>query len=120
MKGSDRCYAENAYCLVGGQRLRVSNLGPGGLFAVSHLPPAEGEALHVDLALPMRTLKIEGVVSWVNPPDEPVTFAVPPGFGIRFGDISSTDRLFLAEFIRRSDTLLREGDGPARRPQRSV
>lgn len=111
MKGSDRCYAENAYCTVGGQRLRVSNLGPGGLYAVSHRPPAPGENVHVELALASRTLRFEGVVIWINPPEEPVTFAVPPGFGVRFGELSSSDRRILSEYIRRSDTLLRAGRG---------
>jgi hypothetical protein len=62
----------------------------------------------MELSLPSRTLHCEGVVSWTNPPEEPVTFAVPPGFGVRFGELSTTDRRFLTEYIRRSDTLLRE------------
>lgn len=121
MKGSDRCYAENTYCTVGGQKLRVSNVGPGGLYAVCHVPPALGESVSVELALNNRTLKLDAIVSWVNPADDPVTFAVPPGFGVRFGDLSSTDRLVLADYIRHSDTLMRDGRGvPARGDRHTV
>jgi hypothetical protein len=121
MKGSDRCYAENTYCSVSGQKLRVSNVGPGGLYAVCHQPPAPGESVSVELALPTRTLKVDATVSWVNPPEEPVTHAVPPGFGVHFGELSATDRLVLAEYIRRSDTLLRDGRGvPARGDRHTV
>jgi Tfp pilus assembly protein PilZ len=108
MKGSDRCHADDAFCTVRGQMLRVSNLGPGGLFAVSHHPPAAGDTLALDVQLPRCTLHVEAVVCWVNPADQPVTQAVPPGFGVRFCEIGPGDRSALAEYIRRADTVLRD------------
>src|SRR4029450_2536064 len=101
MKGSDRCHADDAFCSVRGQTLRVSNLSPGGLFAVCRHPPPAGDTvvLHVPLPrrpapaahtrlfcavpLPRRPAHVEGVVCWITPEDEPLTHSVPPGFGVR-------------------------------------
>ena len=108
MKGSDRCHADDAYCMLRGQMLRVSNLSPGGLFAVSHQPPPAGDRVVMDVQLPRRTLHLEAVVCWVNPPETPLTRAVPPGFGVRFGEVDPSDRRVLSEYIRRADTVLRD------------
>jgi uncharacterized protein (TIGR02266 family) len=108
MKGSDRCHADDAFCSVRGQTLRVSNLSPGGLFVVCHHPPPAGDTVVLDVQLPRRTLHVEGVVCWVNPADKPLTHAVPPGFGVRFCEVGPTDRRILSEYIRRADTVLRD------------
>jgi uncharacterized protein (TIGR02266 family) len=108
MKGSDRCHSDDAFCTVGGQMLRVSNLSPGGLFAVCHHPPPAGDTVMLDVQLPRRTLHTEGVVCWVNPADNPLTHAVPPGFGVRFGELDPSDRRALSDYIRRADTVLRD------------
>lgn len=117
MKGSDRCHADDVYCTVGGQTLRVSNLGPGGLFAASHRPPLPGQTIVLDMQLPRRTVHVEGVVAWVNPPEQPLTRSLPPGFGVRFNQIGPADRRALTEYIRHADTLLRE-DERGRFPER--
>lgn len=108
MKGSDRCHADDAFCTVRGQMLRVSNLSPGGLFAVCQHPPPTGDTILLDVQLPRRILHMEGVVCWVNPADKPLTNSVPPGFGVRFCDVDSSDRRALSEYIRRADTVLRD------------
>jgi Tfp pilus assembly protein PilZ len=108
MKGSDRCHADDAFCTVQGQTLRVSNLSPGGLFAVCHHPPSAGDTVAIDVQLPRRTLHVEGVVCWVNPPERPLTQSVPPGFGLRFSEVGPGDRRALTEYIRRADTVLRD------------
>jgi uncharacterized protein (TIGR02266 family) len=108
MKGSDRCHADDAFCTVAGQTLRVSNLSAGGLFAVSQDPPPPGDTVVLDVQLARRTLHVEGVVCWINPPQAPLTHAVPPGFGVRFSDVGPNERRALAEYIRRADTLLRD------------
>jgi len=108
MKGSDRCHADDAFCSVRGQTLRVSNLSTGGLFVVSHHPPPAGDTVLLDVQLPRRTLHFEGVVCWVNPAEQPLTHSVPPGFGVRFCDVDPTDRRVLSEYIRRADPVLRD------------
>ena len=108
MKGSDRCHADDAFCTLRGQMLRVCNLSAGGLFAVSHHPPAAGDTLALDVQLPRRTLHLQAVVCWINPVDKPVTYAVPPGFGVRFCEVDPGDLSALAEYIRRADTVLRD------------
>ena len=108
MKGSDRCHADDAYCTLRGQTLRVSNISPGGLFAVSHHPPKAGDTLVIDVQLPHRTLHLEGVVCWVNPAERPLTFTVPPGFGVQFSEVGLGDSRALSEYIRRADTVLRD------------
>lgn len=108
MKGSDRCHSDDAFCTLAGQTLRVSNLSPGGLFACSARPPGAGETVVLDVMLPHRTLHVEGVVCWVNPADKPLTFSVPPGFGLRFCQVGPGDRRALADYIRRADTVLRD------------
>jgi uncharacterized protein (TIGR02266 family) len=108
MKGSDRCHADDAYCTLRGQTLRVSNLSPGGLFVVSHHPPLPGDSLVIEVQLPRRTLHVEGVVCWINPAEKPLTLSVPPGFGVRFSDVGPSDRRALSEYIRRADTVLRD------------
>jgi uncharacterized protein (TIGR02266 family) len=118
MKGSDRCHADDAYCTLGGQTLRVSNLSPGGLFACSHAPPELGETVVLDVLLPRRTLHVEGVVAWVNPPASPRTFSLSPGFGLRFSLMGTADRRALVDYIRKCDTVLREDDR-GRVPQRA-
>lgn len=110
MKGSDRCHADDAYCTLGGQTLRVSNLSPGGLFACSLRPPLPGETVVVEVQLPRRTLHVEGVVAWVNPADKPLTFSLPPGFGVCFSLVGPADRRALFDYIRQADTVLREDD----------
>ena len=108
MKGSDRCHADDAFCTVRGQMLRVSNLSAGGLFAVCHHPPPAGDMVVLDVQLPRRTLHMEGVVCWVNPADKPLTQALPPGFGVRFCDVGPNDHRALSEYIRRADPVLRD------------
>ncbi|HET8644709.1 MAG TPA: PilZ domain-containing protein [Vicinamibacteria bacterium] len=118
MKGSDRCHADDAFCTMAGQTLRVSNLGPGGLFACSMRPPTAGELVVLDVQLPRRTLHLEGVVCWVNPAEKPLTHSLPPGFGVRFNGLTAGDRLVLSEYIQRADTVLRDdrrGRSPAGR-----
>ena len=108
MKGSDRCHADDAFCTVRGQMLRVSNISPGGLFAVSPHPPVAGEAVALDVQLPRRTLHVEGVVCWINPAEKPLTRSVPPGFGVRFCGVDPNDLHALSEYVRRGDTVLRD------------
>lgn len=118
MKGSDRCHCDDAYCTLAGQTLRVSNLGPGGLFACSTTPPGPGETVVLEVQLPRRTLHVEGIVVWVNPANRPHTFALPPGFGLRFSVIGPAERRALSDYIRRADTVLR-ADDRARLPERA-
>jgi len=108
MKGSDRCHADDAYCTLRGQTLRVSNISPGGLFAVSPHPPGAGDTVAMDIQLPHRILHLEGVVCWVNPTERPLTLTVPPGFGVRFSEVGPGDSRALSEYIRRADTVLRD------------
>jgi hypothetical protein len=118
MKGSDRCHADDTYCTLGAQTLRVSNIGPGGLFVCSPEPRLPGQTVVLDIQLPRRTIRVEGVVVWVNPAEQPRTFTVPPGFGVRFNELGATDQLALFDYIRHADTLLREDDR-CRHPERA-
>jgi len=109
MKSSDRYFADNIYCMVEGEKLRVSNLSPGGLFAVSYHPPALGDIVIVELHLNHKAgFRVIGEVSWTNDPVAPTTSALPPGFGLRFTSLAEGDKLALQEILKRSDPVLRQ------------
>lgn len=113
MKPTDRFYVEGVFCHVDGQSLRVVNLGPGGLFAVSRKAlPKLNETVLLDLQLRSREpFRVIAEVSWLNDPDDPTSPDFPPGFGVRFTRITKEDGKAIEDLLRHADPVLR----PARR-----
>jgi serine/threonine protein kinase/HEAT repeat protein/Tfp pilus assembly protein PilZ len=103
----NRYYVENVYCIAGSERMRVANLGTGGLFASTESPPPVGEmvTLVVELA-PNTFIKVAGQVSWVNSAAAPSSRDWPPGFGVRFTRIANEDMAAIREVLKRSEPVL--------------
>lgn len=104
---TNRCFVEDVYCVAGSERMRVANLGTGGLFAVTDHPPQVGELviLEVELA-PEKSFRAVGQVSWVNSSAAPSSRDWPPGFGVRFTRIATADTAAIRDMLRRSEPVL--------------
>jgi Tfp pilus assembly protein PilZ len=113
----NRYYVENVHCIVGNERMRVANLGTGGLFASTEHPPTVGEVvtLVVELA-PNTSFTVVGQVSWVNNAAAPSSSDWPPGFGVRFTHIASENMAAIRDVLKRSEPVL--GSVPPRAPEK--
>jgi serine/threonine protein kinase/HEAT repeat protein/Tfp pilus assembly protein PilZ len=113
----NRYYVEDVYCIAGSERMRVANLGTGGLFASTDQPPQVGEQVTLVVELTPNTFfKVVGQVSWVNNAAAPSSRDWPPGFGVRFTRIASEDMVAIREVLKRSEPVL--GSVPPRAPER--
>ena len=79
-------------------------IGGGGIFIESHLPPQLGTALSLELILPddpTAPIKAQGKVAWIRPGEEHYMFF--PGMGIQFTEISETGRARLLTMVKTLD-----------------
>jgi uncharacterized protein (TIGR02266 family) len=81
----------------------TENISEGGVFiATVHIKPV-GSRLHLDIALDdgLEPLRITGEVRWSRE-------CSPHGIGVRFLDLSKTDKLRIRAFLVRRDPLFFE------------
>ena len=79
-------------------------IGGGGIFIESHLPPQLGTALSLELILPddpTAPIKAQGKVAWTRPGEEHYVFF--PGMGVQFTEISDTGRARLLSMVKTLD-----------------
>jgi uncharacterized protein (TIGR02266 family) len=95
----DHKYFDGVTCEIGG----------GGVFIETHLPPQIGTALELEFVLPddpTEPIKAEGKVAWVRPKEERYVFF--PGMGVQFTEISEVGRARLLTMAKALDQA-REG-----------
>ena len=76
-------------------------IGGGGIFIETHLPPQLGTALALELVLPddpTTPINAQGKVAWVRPREERYVFF--PGMGIQFTEISETGQARLLTMVK--------------------
>ena len=79
-------------------------IGGGGIFIETHLPPQLGTALSLELVLPddpTAPINAEGKVAWVRPGEEHYVFF--PGMGVQFTEISEAGRERLLTMVKTLD-----------------
>ena len=79
-------------------------IGGGGIFIETHLPPQLGTVLALELALPddpTAPINAQGKVAWIRPREERYVFF--PGMGIQFTEISETGRERLMTMVKTLD-----------------
>ena len=79
-------------------------IGGGGIFIETHLPPQLGTALALELVLPddpTAPINAQGKVAWVRPREERYVFF--PGMGIQFTEISETGQARLMTMVKTLD-----------------
>lgn len=79
-------------------------IGGGGIFIETHLPPQLGTVLALELALPddpTAPINAQGKVAWIRPREERYVFF--PGMGIQFTEISETGRARLMTMVKTLD-----------------
>ena len=79
-------------------------VGGGGIFIETHLPPQLGTALTLELLLPddpTVPINAQGKVAWIRPREERYVFF--PGVGIQFTEISETGRERLLTMVKTLD-----------------
>jgi type IV pilus assembly protein PilZ len=90
----DRKHFDSVTCEIGG----------GGIFIETHLPPQLGTALTLELILPddpTAPINAQGKVAWVRPGEEHYVFF--PGMGVQFTEISETGRERLVTMVKTLD-----------------
>jgi uncharacterized protein (TIGR02266 family) len=79
-------------------------IGGGGIFIETYLPPELGAALELELILPddpTAPIKAQGKVAWVRPNEERYIFF--PGMGVQFTEISEAGRERLVTMVKTLD-----------------
>ena len=79
-------------------------IGGGGVFIETHLPPQLGTILALELVLPddpTAPIKAQGKVAWIRPGEEHYVFF--PGMGVQFTEISETGRARLLTMVKALD-----------------
>ena len=79
-------------------------IGGGGVFIETHLPPQVGTALALELVLPddpTTPINAQGKVTWIRPGEEHYVFF--PGMGVQFTEISEEGRARLLTMVKDLD-----------------
>ena len=79
-------------------------IGGGGVFIETHLPPQLGTVLALELVLPddpTAPINAQGKVAWIRPKEEHYVFF--PGMGVQFTEISETGRARLLTMVKDLD-----------------
>ena len=79
-------------------------IGGGGIFIETHLPPQLGTALTLELILPddpTAPINAQGKVAWIRPGEEHYVFF--PGVGVQFTEISESGRERLLTMVKTLD-----------------
>ena len=79
-------------------------IGGGGIFIETYLPPQLGAALELELILPddpTAPINAQGKVAWIRPKEERYVFF--PGMGVQFTEISETGRERLLTMVKTLD-----------------
>lgn len=81
------------------------DISRSGAFLAHRNPPSLGRAIQVELQLTHTgdsgpRITCDGQVAWVNAEEKPIKPTHPPGFGVRFTDLSARDAAVLNGFIR--------------------
>ena len=87
----------------------TGEIGGGGVFIESHLPPRVGTDLALELVLPddpTVPINAKGKVAWVRPREEHYAFF--PGMGVRFTEISEEGRARLLTMVKSLDQARKE------------
>lgn len=86
---------------AGVARGNVCNLSAHGLYVSAAAVPVTGEALIVSFRLPGVSERFEraALVTWRNPEGPDRVRALPPGFGLRFANLTDADRDLLHRLV---------------------
>ena len=79
-------------------------IGGGGIFIETHLPPQLGTALALEIVLPddpTTPINAQGTVAWIRPSEERYVFF--PGMGVQFTEISEEGRARLLTMFKTLD-----------------
>lgn len=79
-------------------------IGGGGVFIETHLPPQLGTALALELVLPddpTAPINAQGTVAWIRSSEEHYVFF--PGMGVQFTEISEEGRARLLTMVKTLD-----------------
>ena len=79
-------------------------VGGGGIFIETHLPPQLGTTLALELVLPddpTTPINAQGKVAWIRPREERYVFF--PGVGVQFTEISESGRERLLTMVKTLD-----------------
>jgi type IV pilus assembly protein PilZ len=79
-------------------------IGGGGVFIETHMPPQLGTALALELVLPddpTTPINAQGTVAWIRPREERFVFF--PGMGVQFTEISEEGRARLLTMVKTLD-----------------
>lgn len=79
-------------------------IGGGGVFIETHLPPQLGTTLALELVLPddpTAPIHTRGTVAWIRPREEHYAFF--PGMGVQFTEISEEGRARLLTMVKALD-----------------
>ena len=84
----------------------TENISSGGLFIATYDIRPMGERIHLEFTIPDRSgpVSIIGEVRWLREYNHSNTDMIP-GMGVRFIDLSESDRADIEKFIATKDTI---------------
>ncbi len=80
----------------------IVNINVLGAYLAFDEQPALGQHCACRFSLPdsSRDVHVTGVVAWLNPRQQHPVHSLPPGFGLRFSDLSADDRVRIEAIVR--------------------
>jgi len=99
-----RCRLDMAGVHVSGFIVNINVLGA---YVALDALPSLGQSIGCRFGLPgtEQQIEVEGTVAWVNPRQQHPVHSLPPGFGLKFREISADAKrrieLLIAEYIAR-------------------
>jgi len=113
LKGTDRFVVDEVACAFQGTTVPVANLSVGGLFAVTQVPPPQGEMMEMDVAIKGRPpFRVMGKVAWINDAKAKKAPDLPVGFGFKIVRIALPDKVALVDFLKRASPSRLKGPAP--------
>lgn len=78
------------------------NINTLGVYVAHDEMPRLGQDVRLQFSLPEsdRELALEGTVVWLNPRQQHPVHSLPPGFGVKFRDLSAEDIAGIERVIR--------------------
>jgi Tfp pilus assembly protein PilZ len=88
------------------------NINALGVYVAHDEMPKLGQGVRLQFSLPdsERELALDGAVVWLNPRQQHPVHSLPPGFGVKFGNIPAEDMASI-ERVMREYTARQPGGG---------
>ncbi|MBN2369525.1 MAG: PilZ domain-containing protein [Vicinamibacteria bacterium] len=103
MYSTDRYVLDDARAWYSEAPAPIANISVGGMFVCTPIPPMQGTAVALKLALGSRpAFVVAGVVIWTNEGKERRAPHLPAGFGFQIRKVAMEDKLHIVNHLKQA------------------